>query len=254
LLQHRQRTIGRLSPRLFRERNILLVLFRHLFAIARRYGAAVDGPVDLLLPRHLRRLLFLRRLVVLGRRRRCGCRGCRCRSRGRGRRCRRRGCRCCGGGLRCRRGGGWRRFGGCRRWRRRGRRIRSGSGGVLGHQKACRHAHGHRCGRHNTRKFPHPNLHCRPASREAISVIRRPRTVQPRLNGLNRPDLNDGEGALRRRRLSKHLEIFALFPVRHLGLEALDLGVLDVDVVVDKARPEGVAEEGILVQRIHRFT
>ncbi len=47
----------------------------------------------------------------------------------------------------------------------------------------------------------------------------------------------------------KHLEIFALFPVRHFGLEALDLGVLDVDVVVDKARAQRVAEERIVLQR-----
>src|SRR6202158_1367895 len=42
---------------------------------------------------------------------------------------------------------------------------------------------------------------------------------------------------------SKHLEIFALFPVRYFGLEALDFGVLDVDVVVDKAGAERVAKE-----------
>ena len=84
-------------------------------------------------------------------------------------------------------------------------------------------------------------------SREAISVIRRPRTMQPRLDGLNRSDPDDGEGGLRRKRLSKHLEIFALLPVRHFGLKMLDFGVLDVDVVVDKARPECVAEERIVV-------
>ena len=52
---------------------------------------------------------------------------------------------------------------------------------------------------------------------------------------------------------SKHFEIFALFPVRHLGLEALDLGVLDVDVIVDKARAERVAEERIVLQRVDGF-
>jgi hypothetical protein len=164
---------------LFRERNILLVLFRHLLAIARRHCAAVDGLIDLLLPRHPGRLLFLGRLVVLGRRRR----------RGGGRRCRGCGCRC--RGRRC--GGGGR-----RRRCRRGRRIRSGSGGVLGHQQACRHARGHRCGRHNTRKFLHPNPHCRPASREAISVIRRPGAMQPRTDALNRPDPDSGKGGYRK--------------------------------------------------------
>ena len=32
----------------------------------------------------------------------------------------------------------------------------------------------------------------------------------------------------------KHLEIFAMLPVRHLGLKPLDLGVLDVNVIVDE--------------------
>jgi hypothetical protein len=35
---------------------------------------------------------------------------------------------------------------------------------------------------------------------------------------------------------SKKHEILALFPVRYLSLEALDFGILDMDVVVDKAR------------------
>ena len=52
-----------------------------------------------------------------------------------------------------------------------------------------------------------------------------------------------------RERLSKHLEIFALLPVRHLGLEALDLGVLDVDVVVDEFRAERLAEKRIVLER-----
>ena len=45
---------------------------------------------------------------------------------------------------------------------------------------------------------------------------------------------------------SKHLEIFALLPVRHFGLKALDLGVLDVDIVVDKAGAQRVAKERIV--------
>jgi hypothetical protein len=125
---------------LFRERNILLVLFRHRFAIARRYCTAVDRLIDLLLSRHLRRLLFLRR--VLGR------------SRRRGGGCRRRGCRC-----RC--------------WR--SSRLWFSIRRVLGHQDACRHAHEHRCGRHNTRKFLHPKppvLSC--LTSEIVNVIRRP--------------------------------------------------------------------------------
>jgi len=52
---------------------------------------------------------------------------------------------------------------------------------------------------------------------------------------------------------SRHLEIFALFPIRHFGLEALDLGVLDVDVVVGKSRPQRLVEERIVLQRGYRF-
>src|SRR5260370_31630122 len=52
---------------------------------------------------------------------------------------------------------------------------------------------------------------------------------------------------------SKHLEIFALLPVRHLGLKTLDLGVLDVDVIVDKAGAERLAEKVVGLQRDHRF-
>src|SRR6266481_10050151 len=35
---------------------------------------------------------------------------------------------------------------------------------------------------------------------------------------------------------SKHLEIFAMLPVRHFRLETLDLGILDVHVVIDELR------------------
>ena len=45
---------------------------------------------------------------------------------------------------------------------------------------------------------------------------------------------------------SKHLEIFALFPFRYFGLEALDFGVLDMDVIVDKPRTQRVAKERIV--------
>jgi len=61
------------------------------------------------------------------------------------------------------------------------------------------------------------------------------------------------EGSAPPLRPSKHLEIFALFPVRHLRLEALDFGVLDVDVIIDKARAQRVAEERIVFQRIQGF-
>lgn len=37
---------------------------------------------------------------------------------------------------------------------------------------------------------------------------------------------------------SKHLEIFAVLPVGHLGREAVDLGILDVGVIIDELRPE----------------
>ncbi len=46
---------------------------------------------------------------------------------------------------------------------------------------------------------------------------------------------------------SKHLEIFALFPFRYFRLEALDFGVLDVDVVVDKLRTQRLAKESIFL-------
>jgi hypothetical protein len=40
----------------------------------------------------------------------------------------------------------------------------------LGHQDACRHAHEHGCGRHQPRKFLHPDLQCCPASRARWSA------------------------------------------------------------------------------------
>ena len=53
--------------------------------------------------------------------------------------------------------------------------------------------------------------------------------------------------------ISKHLEILAVLPVRHLGLKPLDLRVLDVDVVIDELRAQRLPEERIVVQREHRF-
>jgi hypothetical protein len=45
----------------------------------------------------------------------------------------------------------------------------------LGHQDACRHAHEHRCGRHNTRKFLHPKPPVLSGlTSEIVNVIRRP--------------------------------------------------------------------------------
>src|SRR5882724_2070572 len=55
-----------------------------------------------------------------------------------------------------------------------------------------------------------------------------PAPALPRKGGGSAPWLR------RRLRRSKHLEIFALLPLRHLSLEALDFGGLDVNVVVDK--------------------
>src|SRR5580692_4842048 len=49
---------------------------------------------------------------------------------------------------------------------------------------------------------------------------------------------------------SKHLEIFALLPVRDFGLEAFELRVLDVVIVIDKACAELFAEETIGLQRV----
>src|SRR5450631_3243391 len=58
-------------------------------------------------------------------------------------------------------------------------------------------------------------------------------------SGADAPSRNDAQ-------ISKHLEIFALFPVRHFGLEALDFGVLDMNVVVDKSRAQRLAKERIV--------
>src|SRR4051794_20160004 len=52
---------------------------------------------------------------------------------------------------------------------------------------------------------------------------------------------------------SKDLEIFAMLPVGHFGLEALDLGILDVNVIIDKPGAERIAKEVILLQRRHRL-
>src|SRR4051794_34842776 len=52
---------------------------------------------------------------------------------------------------------------------------------------------------------------------------------------------------------SNNLEIFALVPVRYVGLEDFECGGLDMDVVVDKSRAERVAEERIVVQRGYRL-
>src|SRR6266700_8158689 len=53
---------------------------------------------------------------------------------------------------------------------------------------------------------------------------------------------------------SKHLEIFAVLPVGDLGLEAFDLSVLDVRVVVDELRAQRLPEERVVLQRIDRLT
>ena len=53
--------------------------------------------------------------------------------------------------------------------------------------------------------------------------------------------------------LSKHLEIFAVLPVRRFGLKPLDLGVLDVDVIIHELRPQRLPEERIVLQRKHRL-
>src|SRR5437868_3544416 len=50
------------------------------------------------------------------------------------------------------------------------------------------------------------------------------------------------------REILEHLEIFAMLPFRHLGLETFDLGVLDVDVIVDEFFSERAAEERIVVE------
>ena len=52
---------------------------------------------------------------------------------------------------------------------------------------------------------------------------------------------------------SIHLEVFAVLPVGHLGLEAGDLGVLDGQQVVDEAGAQLLAEEGVAAQRGDRL-
>src|SRR5437899_7816664 len=47
------------------ERNILMILFRHRIPVTRGHGATIDRTVDLLLPGHPGRLLFLRRQLLL---------------------------------------------------------------------------------------------------------------------------------------------------------------------------------------------
>ena len=47
------------------ERNILMILFRHRVPVTRGHRATVDRTVDLLLPGHLGRFLFLRRRLLL---------------------------------------------------------------------------------------------------------------------------------------------------------------------------------------------
>src|SRR5262245_14550451 len=53
------------------------------------------------------------------------------------------------------------------------------------------------------------------------------------------------------RETSKRLEIFAVLPVRHLGLEAGDLRVLDPQQVVHEVRTQRLAEEGVEIGRAH---
>src|SRR4029078_11845089 len=52
---------------------------------------------------------------------------------------------------------------------------------------------------------------------------------------------------------SKYLEIFAVLPVGHLGQEAVDLGILDVGVIIDELGTELFAEERIVLQRADRI-
>ena len=47
------------------ERNILMILFRHRIPVTRGHRATIDRTVDLLLPGHLGRFLFLRRRLLL---------------------------------------------------------------------------------------------------------------------------------------------------------------------------------------------
>jgi hypothetical protein len=51
----------------------------------------------------------------------------------------------------------------------------------------------------------------------------------------------------------KHLEIFAVLPFRNFGLEAFDLGVLDIDVVINEFGAHRIAEERVILQRGRRF-
>src|SRR5688572_33412489 len=66
--------------------------------------------------------------------------------------------------------------------------------------------------------------------------------------GLRRDDVR-GEYAA-----SKHLEIFAMLPLRNFRLEPFNLGILDVDVIVDELFSERPAEKRIVVERKHRLT
>src|ERR1700709_2542410 len=68
---------------------------------------------------------------------------------------------------------------------------------------------------------------------EGFLSIDRPEPLTPTLSHKGR---GGSPSSLKQR--SKHLEILSLLPVRHLGLEALDLRILDVNVVVDKRRAQ----------------
>src|SRR6516162_855467 len=52
---------------------------------------------------------------------------------------------------------------------------------------------------------------------------------------------------------SKQVEIFTLFPLRYLRLEAGDLSLLDVREIVDEGRAQAVAKAGITAQRHQRL-
>ena len=127
----------------------MLIFLWHRVAITRRHCATIDRSIDLLLPGHLRSLLFrpLRRLAS-------GCRWCS----GRRRR------HCCG------RGGRWRSCRGRRGWcsfrGRRGRRcwdgLRAGIRSILGQHDVGQQGHerNRRQGRCNARKSLHAKLQC----------------------------------------------------------------------------------------------
>src|SRR6266508_2450736 len=51
----------------------------------------------------------------------------------------------------------------------------------------------------------------------------------------------------------KQLEIFPLLPLRHFGLVARDLGLLDAQVIVDEASPEAVGEAVVVAQGAQRL-